>query len=284
MQTDTKGKVQWGGTGILLFDEAKHRALGRPGSDPENLGRWTWVRIQGREGHRVRIVVAYKPCKNQQNEGSSYQQQLLYFWSRDNFECPLTLFDLHLKEQLQEWLTEGDQIVLGMDMNEYVRTGKTAQMLRELGLMDAILKLHRPEQPPETNYKNNTGRPIDAIFMTPGITPMAGGYMPYKAFMDSEHWALWIDIHFTSILGHNFPHMHRYNPSKVNPKDLASCRNFHRWVHKRFKQEDNQILKDLENLKRMQTNVSPLESIIALHADIIRENNKARLWAANKTR
>jgi hypothetical protein len=284
MHSANDTKVQWGGTGILLFDEARHRTVGSLGSDPENLGRWTWARIQGREGHHVRVVAAYKPCKNQQNEGSSYQQQLLYFRAKENFTCPLKLFDAHLKQQLQEWLTEGEHIVIGLDMNEDARTGNTSTMLREIGLTDAIIKLHRPDIPPETNYKNNQGRPIDAIFTTPGIAPVEGGYMPYKAFMDSDHRALWIDVPFTSFLGHNFPHMHNRIQCRVNPKDPRSVHKYTQWVHKYFKKQDNQILKDLEQLKQMRLDNSPVESVIALHASIIQESNKAKHWAAKKTR
>jgi hypothetical protein len=277
-------QVQWGDTGLLLMEEATHRTQGPMGTDPENLGRWTWAKIQGREGHIVRIVAAYKPCKNQQNEGSSYQQQLLYFRSRENFTCPLKLFDTHLKHQLQEWLSQGEQIVLGIDMNEDNRTGNTAKMLKDIGMIDAILKLHRPDRPPETNYKNGQGIPIDAIFTTPGISPTQGGYMPYKAFMDSDHRALWLDVPFTSFLGHNFPHMFQHKPSTVNPKDPRSVRKFNIWVHRSFQKQDNQIFKDLDRLQQMRTDQSPLESVIALHASIIQENNKTRLWAAKKTR
>jgi hypothetical protein len=46
-------KVQWGGTGVLLLDQARHRTHGPMGADPENLGGWTWARIQGRDGHHV---------------------------------------------------------------------------------------------------------------------------------------------------------------------------------------------------------------------------------------
>ena len=169
-------------------------------------------------------------------------------------------------------------------MNEDARTGDTAKMLLDIGLTDAIIKLHRPTLPPKTNYKNSQGRPIDAIFTTPSMAPVEGGYMPYKAFMDSDHRALWIDIPFTSFLGHNYPHVHPRKPVTVNPKDPRSVQKYNKLVHQSFKRQDNQIFKDLENLKRMRTDHSPLEAVIALHASIIHESNKAKHWAAKKTR
>ena len=68
--------TQWGGTGIVLMKEAKPRLFGKMGSDHTNLGRWTWAKIQGRQGHFLRVVSAYQPVKNTSKTGSSYQQQL----------------------------------------------------------------------------------------------------------------------------------------------------------------------------------------------------------------
>ena len=50
--------VQWGGIGIVLMREAQPRLYQKMGSDPTNLGRWTWARIQGRNGHFLRVVSA----------------------------------------------------------------------------------------------------------------------------------------------------------------------------------------------------------------------------------
>ena len=223
-----------GGGQASSLGEAKTRLFGTMGSDKENLGRWTWARLQGRHNFFTRIISAYKPCKNTSDLGSSYQQQPSYFRGIGEFRCPLKMFDLDLQGQLQEWLEEGDQIILGVDLNEDVRTGPTAKMLRELGLTDVLIQMHRPDVPPETNYRNNNGVPIDAIFTTPGIEPSAGGYMPYKELMDSDHRALWIDVPFTSILGHNFPHKSKRDPSAVNPRDPESVKQYTEWVKKGF--------------------------------------------------
>ncbi len=34
------------------------------GRDPKRLGRWTWIRIQGKEGHTTRIATAYRPWES----------------------------------------------------------------------------------------------------------------------------------------------------------------------------------------------------------------------------
>ena len=56
---DTEAQVQWGGTGLILLDELRSRVFNQQmGSDEENLGWWTWARIQCRNGFFLRIISA----------------------------------------------------------------------------------------------------------------------------------------------------------------------------------------------------------------------------------
>ena len=244
-------QVQWGGTGVLLFDDFRTRQHGKMGSDPENLGRWTWARVQGREGKFLRLISGYKPVKNTTDEGSVYQQQLRYFRSRGTFEDPRTLFDLHLKHQLQEWLQEGDQIILGLDANEDVRNGPVRTMLHELGMKEAILSLNRPHQPPETNSKNNQRKPSDAIFTTAGIQPTQGGYTAYNTIMASDHRALWLDIPRTSTLGFNPPNLHKHEIRPVKASDPRSVNTYNKWVREGYKREHDMVPKNIALLKKL---------------------------------
>ena len=57
---DMQEPTQWGGTGIIAMKEIIPR-LETSGKDPTNLGRWTWIKLQGRQGHITRIVCAYRP-------------------------------------------------------------------------------------------------------------------------------------------------------------------------------------------------------------------------------
>ena len=107
---------------------------------------------------------------------------------------------LDLKHQLQEWLAEGNHITVGLDANNDVRDSPVQRMLTELGLKDAILSMH-PNEIPETNYKNGKSMPTDGLFCSPGIKPEKGGFSEHKAFVDSDHRSLWLDIPFTSALG-----------------------------------------------------------------------------------
>ena len=76
---DLQQKVQWGGTAVMCLSTAHSRVYKQMGSDPTNLGRWTWARVQGRHGHFLRVASAYRPNKNTSEVGSVYQQHLRYF-------------------------------------------------------------------------------------------------------------------------------------------------------------------------------------------------------------
>ena len=79
-----------------------------------------------------------------------------------------------LGTKITEWRNNGEHIILQMDANEDVRSGNLQNMLRELGMQEAILKLHIDSQPPKTCRSNTRREPINGIFTTPGIKPSAG--------------------------------------------------------------------------------------------------------------
>ena len=282
-QEDKKELVQWGGTGLLCLGDMRSRKHGDMGSDPDNLGRWTWIRLQGRHNTFLRVVSAYKPCKNTSDTGSSYQQQLRYFRSQQEFRCPRELFDIHLQHQLQEWMEAGDQIILGLDMNEDVRTGTTAAMLRELGMSDAILSLFPNEQPPETCHKNSHRTPIDALFVTGGISPSNGGYLPYNTIMQSDHRPLWIDIPYTSALGFNPPVLQKRPPHLVDIQDPRNIQSFCRQAKKLWKAHPT-LAPMMDQLRKSRGDSSAVHTARHLHQLISEENNALRLQAARESR
>ena len=71
------------------------------GVDPTNLGRWSWMMVEGANGHRTRIVVAYQPSSHNLNKPTRlltvYRQQANFFLnSQKDKTCPRKLFWDHL--------------------------------------------------------------------------------------------------------------------------------------------------------------------------------------------
>jgi hypothetical protein len=65
---------------------------------------------------------------------------------------------------MNEWLCEGDQLVLGIDANKDVQTGRTLEFASTLGLQEVILEKHSKSSPPATYNGNYSPQPIDDIF------------------------------------------------------------------------------------------------------------------------
>ncbi len=103
---EKRGVRQFGGTGIVTTSEATARVKAK-GRDLTNMGRWTWVLLQGKEGHNTICVSAYRPVVNVARLGSVYQQQLRWLLEQNDKRDPLTAFDEDLCAQLHQWMEKG---------------------------------------------------------------------------------------------------------------------------------------------------------------------------------
>jgi hypothetical protein len=126
---------QWGGTSLWSINNAAHRAIDS-GSDPYDLGRWSWTRYCGRGNITLRVISAYRPC-NSSGPLTVYAQHQNYFDEEDIDGCPRTLFTTHLSAELNKWLQEGDQIILMIDANEDIRD--FSRSLQQTGLREVLI-------------------------------------------------------------------------------------------------------------------------------------------------
>ena len=56
------GQKQQGSTFSLAFGQLASKVK-NVGTDDSSLGRWSWMQLKGRDGHIIRIIMAYQPCK-----------------------------------------------------------------------------------------------------------------------------------------------------------------------------------------------------------------------------
>jgi hypothetical protein len=184
---------QQGGVSQWAIGGMADRATER-GEDTTGLGRWTWQRLQGKQGRFLRVVTAYRPVVNKEGMRSVWSQQRAYWIEKGVHCCPRQRFTEDLLVCLQEWVDAGDQIVLLMDANEDVREGELADKLAEVGLTDLIMGRHGREGPPTFQLGSH---PIDGIFGTVGLQGCKCGYLQSM----SDHLGLWIDIPYDLAFG-----------------------------------------------------------------------------------
>jgi hypothetical protein len=201
---------QPGGVGVISTDDVTHRVIQR-GHDPTELGRWSWILLEGKQHHRTRIITAYRPCKSS-GPGTVNQQHQRYYHRKHRDVTPRQALLNDLFVDVQGWLHDGDHLVITMDANDDVRKGPVAEFFRTLDMKEAILTRHNRKSPPATHNRNNSREPIDGIWVTPGLKAVSAGYLPFGEGCPSDHRAIWIDLAYDNVFGYKG---HPYIPPAI---------------------------------------------------------------------
>lgn len=131
-----------------------------------------------------------------------WNQQKNYLETQDDDHCPRAAFTQDLQKAIQEWLDKGEQIVLMLDANDDIRTGKFAQAMRDIGLTEATTLQHGNAGPPTFLHGSD---PIDGIFISPSIQNTHSGYLPVQTAFN--HRILWIHIPDAVAFGYPTPEL-----------------------------------------------------------------------------
>ena len=78
-------------------------------------------------------------------------------------------------------MKEGDNVVLGIDMNKDAHSGKLAKCLSSLGVRDLIHLTHSSSSPPATFNRNASRTPVDAIWGSCVIDVVCASYGHFDA-------------------------------------------------------------------------------------------------------
>ena len=272
-----------GGTFMVALQAAQPRIIQKE-VDKSGLGRWTWMRIQGRQGQATTVISAYRPCKNKGHVGTVYEQQQSYWDNKGKHDCPIKLFDKDLKQLIKARLKANDHVILGIDANEDVRSGRFHNTMQSLGLKEAVLALHPNSDPPETCNKNQSRVPIDGLFVSAGIQPTQGGYTNYDTTVRSDHRSLWLDIPFTSILGFNPPKPPNPNPRRLRAKDPRCRDKYNKITKKQFSKAEIKLFEEVQTLRDMRDQGAPRINIMLQHSKALSKCMILRKEAARKAR
>ena len=194
---------QWGGTGIVSQGKLKHYASGA-GTDASGLGRWTWATFRGKGTIKLRIVSVYQPCKNLTGITAVYAQHKAYLQDSNDDRDPRTAFKEDLKEQLDQWIEEGDQLIVAGDLNESVFGTSITNVFNECNMRNATFSVHNRNDAPTTHFRTSSNRTVDGMWVTPGLKIQRCGYLEPRDFPGNLS-MIWADIAYDDALGHNPP-------------------------------------------------------------------------------
>jgi hypothetical protein len=193
------GKHQRGGTGMVCIHEFLQYAR-KPSADLRGLGRWCTWPFFCNPSHITRIVAAYRPCARKvERLKAVYQQHVQYIQAKGLKYNPVKLFDHDLSKQIKEWQTQGERIVLLMDVNDHPLHNKFYTTLKEqtTNMEEFTHKCWGPKEP----YTHHLGKsPIDGGYKSPEVE-IVNPRMLNFAESPGNHKSLLFDISTRSLLG-----------------------------------------------------------------------------------
>jgi hypothetical protein len=158
---------QPGGMLCAVTDDYVGRVV-KTGSD-EDMGRWSYIQILGKNGRQIVNVSANQVCNQQANQvgdRTAYAQQVSLL-RRNSQDCsPQKSFLDDIDEKLGEWIGKGYEIILSGDLNEELGADVTgfARITAKHNLVEIIQHTHGIQGEPPT-YARGTRR-LDYIFCT----------------------------------------------------------------------------------------------------------------------
>ncbi len=216
----TMGKRMEGGTGIVAYgDLASMIRSDLSGMDNTGLARWSYMTFSGRDGHLTTVVIGYNPCKPSKSYGqSSYQLQRAYFtMAKHDTCCPRRKFETDLVTLLVTWRQEGRRLIVCLDANDHVYTGRLAKALTSTPQLDLQETMLTTTGAHLTATYFRGSRPIDAIWTTPDICVTNVCAMPI-GYGVGDHRAFIMDISILSMVGRNPQPIKRPTARRLNTR------------------------------------------------------------------
>ena len=192
-----KGATLPGGTSVRVINNMVRKVESFT-TDPTGLGRWCSARIRGRQGMMLTTFSAYRPCVNNRDNNSVYNQHSIYLLEQGELIDPVEAFLRDLTVAVKVAYDRGDQIILGADMNLDLKRSQILEPLMEnFNLHEAILEMHGLDGP-RTYIRGQ--RTIDCILASRTLQITGCGYLsPPQS--PGDHLVLWIDLSCASALG-----------------------------------------------------------------------------------
>ena len=194
---------QKGGTAIAGIGRICD-VISEVGYDTTGLGRWTWVKL-GQAPHTTRVVSAYLPCKPGRNSRGRtvWEQHSRYFEARGDMRYPSTIFVEDLLHMFKHWIQQGEHVLLAIDANQDVYTGRLASMLKESPYnMHCMLEEAMGEKVPNSHFSGD--RKISTFFGTPGIVTGHGMCYPHW-FGIGDHRVMLLEISAKAAFNGAYP-------------------------------------------------------------------------------
>lgn len=204
---------------MITVNQVKFRC-NRNGVDASGLGRWSWSQYAGRDGSRVRVVSAYRPCRAPPGSKLTtvWDQHQRYLHKIQSDSNPRQQFDQDLKSLFLEWIQQNIRIVLCIDANENVLDGDFNTIMIEIGLINAHHQYGTEDLPPTPDCGST---PISAIYVSATLVPTQLGILAHGEGIEGDHRNMYLDFDQRNFLGDD---LHIIPPSEKRRLQLKDTR------------------------------------------------------------
>ena len=171
------------------------------------LSRAVWLIIEY-NGHRFRVVTAYRPCRNRtktkRKHGNRYtvwHQHYRYYHQQGSRDPNVhELFDDYLFSRIEKWQSDGEEVLLAIDTNEPVYKSKFADRLSDpkVNLASVYTRVHEEEMSPSHVSGSEV---IMGFFASPGVDCEAYFIVRRKLGVSNHRGLHFVNIPLSCLLG-----------------------------------------------------------------------------------
>jgi hypothetical protein len=200
-----QGAVQFGGICAIVTDKWTGRTEWSE-TDSKGLGRWSWIRLNGKNVRRITIITVCQVCKQSistvRAKTARAQQWHSLRQSGDIDPNPQKAFCKDFDAFLTPLQTAGDELLVMGDPNEHLgdSTSGMSAVVAKFGLVDSTACHHGIEN--EVGTRSRSLNRLDCIPCSHGIasTIWRCGVLPLDVVF-SDHRRFFLSLDIESLLG-----------------------------------------------------------------------------------
>ena len=178
---------------------------------------------------KLRVLSVYVPHNNKSqgkfNAFSQQQDALLKMGIRKD---PISVFWEDLWQETEQWVQDGEQIIMAGDWNQDVRNESFKEKFSTFGLIPSITDRHG-DNGPETYSRGSN--PIDEIFVSASLNITSCGYLDYGNTL-GDHRPIWIDIKKNTALGSKLPNLPNHQARRLKTTDPRVVKKYNDYLEK----------------------------------------------------
>ena len=233
-------RFQPGGVATMTVDKLAYKVV-ESGEDSKKLGRWTWIRLRGRNDKHLRVATVYRPCvpsagsNRSQGSFTVHCQHMRGLLKDGDTRLPRRALMEDLQEEVAKWKETGDSVIIMGDFNEDVRNDYCKQWRDNLGLRDAVIDRIGSEYMPATHIRGS--EPIDSIWLTANIEVKRIMVMPQEDGV-GDHRPILMDIVEESVFGYNILPVPSMRARRLKYNDPRIVKKYLQLLSKYYKDRD----------------------------------------------